>query len=415
MKIIDVLTAKGNTGFYFDDQRAIKAGAVMDGFAYVGSPQTLHFSAIRQAGEALSILLILDDGQIAKGDCAAVQYSGASGRDPLFLTDLYEPVFHEHLKDRLIGLDVRDFLTHAKTFDTLQINGKQLHTALRYGISQALLDACAKSYGLPVAAVVRQLYEIDDTSYEPVPIFAQSGDDRYLNVDKMIIKEADVLPHALINNIDTKLGRQGELLLTYVEWLKTRILEKRLRDDYTPILHIDVYGTIGIIFDEDTARMTQYLATLFEAAKPFKLRIEGPVDCGDQAGTMAALHALKKALEEARIDLEIVADEWCNTLDDVKAFIKNDCAHMIQVKTPDLGSVHNTIEALLYCHAHGIGAYSGGTCNETDISAHITTSIAMATKASQVLAKPGMGTDEGLMIVKNHMARELALLRRGSS
>ena len=415
MKIVDVLTAKGNTGFYFDDQRAIKAGAVMDGFSYVGSPQTLHFSAIRQAGEALSIMLILDDGQIAKGDCAAVQYSGASGRDPLFLTDLYEPFFHEHLKERLIGLDVRDFLTHAKTFDTLQIDGKRLHTALRYGVSQALLDACAKSYGLPVAAVVRQLYEIDDTSYEPVPIFAQSGDDRYLNVDKMIIKEADVLPHALINNIDTKLGRQGELLLTYVEWLKTRILEKRLRDDYTPILHIDVYGTIGIIFDEDTARMTQYLAALSQAANPFKLRIEGPVDCGDQAGTMKALHALKKALEEARIDLEIVADEWCNTFDDVKAFIKDDCAHMIQVKTPDLGSVHNTIEALLYCHAHGIGAYSGGTCNETDISAHITTSIAIATKASQVLAKPGMGTDEGLMIVKNHMARELALLRRGSS
>ncbi len=415
MKIIDVLTAKGNTGFYFDDQRAIKAGAVMDGFAYVGSPQTLHFSAIRQAGEALSILLILDDGQIAKGDCAAVQYSGASGRDPLFLTELYEPFFHKHLKGRLIGLDVRDFLTHARTFDTLQIEGKRLHTALRYGISQALLDACAKSYGIPVAAVVRQLYEIDDTSYESVPIFAQSGDDRYLNVDKMIIKEADVLPHALINNIDTKLGRQGELLLTYVDWLKTRILEKRLRDDYTPILHIDVYGTIGIIFDEDTTRMTQYLAALSQAAKPFKLRIEGPVDCGDQAGTMAALHALKKALEDAAIDLEIVADEWCNTFDDVKAFIKEDCAHMIQVKTPDLGSVHNTIEALLYCHAHGIGAYSGGTCNETDISAHITTSIAIATKASQVLAKPGMGTDEGLMIVKNHMARELALLRRGSS
>ncbi len=415
MKIIDVLTAKGNTGFYFDDQRAIKAGAVMDGFAYVGSPQTLHFSAIRQAGEALSILLILDDGQIAKGDCAAVQYSGASGRGPLFLTELYEPFFHKHLKGRLIGLDVRDFLTHARTFDTLQIEGKRLHTALRYGISQALLDACAKSYGIPVAAVVRQLYEIDDTSYESVPIFAQSGDDRYLNVDKMIIKEADVLPHALINNIDTKLGRQGELLLTYVDWLKTRILEKRLRDDYTPILHIDVYGTIGIIFDEDTTRMTQYLAALSQAAKPFKLRIEGPVDCGDQAGTMAALHALKKALEDAAIDLEIVADEWCNTFDDVKAFIKEDCAHMIQVKTPDLGSVHNTIEALLYCHAHGIGAYSGGTCNETDISAHITTSIAIATKASQVLAKPGMGTDEGLMIVKNHMARELALLRRGSS
>lgn len=412
MKIVDVLTAQGMTGFYFDDQRAIKAGAVMDGFTYVGEPQTLHFSAIRQAGEALSIMLILEDGQVAMGDCAAVQYSGASGRDPLFLAQTYDTLFHTHIKDQLIGLEVEDFLTHVRYFDHLKVEGKRLHTALRYGLSQALLDACAKSHQLPVAAMVRRLYNLDETTYHTIPIFAQSGDERLLNVDKMIIKEADVLPHALINNIDTKLGRQGELLLQYVTWLKERIFAKRLSETYEPILHIDVYGTIGIIFDEDTARMTTYLKTLADACAPLHLRIEGPVDCGNQEGTMKALKALKNALDNAQIQVEIVADEWCNTFEDVKAFIAEDCAHMIQVKTPDLGSVHNTIEALLYCQAHGVGAYSGGTCNETNVSAQITTSIALATNATQVLAKPGMGTDEGVMIVKNHMARELALLRR---
>ncbi|MEI6578442.1 MAG: DUF711 family protein, partial [Eubacteriales bacterium] len=35
-----------------------------------------------------------------------------------------------------------------------------------------------------------------------VPIFGQSGDNRYENVDKMILKEVDVLPHGLINHID---------------------------------------------------------------------------------------------------------------------------------------------------------------------------------------------------------------------
>ena len=415
MKIVDVLTAKGMTGFYFDDQRAIKAGAVMDGFTYVGEPQTLHFSAIRQAGEALSIMLVLEGNLIASGDCAAVQYSGASGRDPLFLAATYEPLVHEHLKPRLIGLDVRDFLAHARHFDTLKIEGKRLHSALRYGLSQALLDACALAHRVPVAHMVRTLYKLSHDRYDAIPIFAQSGDERMLNVDKMIIKEADVLPHALINNIDTKLGRQGELLLTYVAWLKERIETKRLRDDYAPILHIDVYGTIGIIFEEDTKRMSQYLSTLAKACHPLTLRIEGPVDCGSQDGTIKALKALKKQLKDDGVPVEIVADEWCNTFEDVKLFIKHDCADMIQVKTPDLGSVHNTIEALLYCQAHGVGAYSGGTCNETNLSAQITTSIAIATNATQVLAKPGMGTDEGIMIVKNHMARELALLRRLSS
>ena len=85
MKIKNVVCAPGRTGFYFDDQRAIKRGAGHDGMFYIGQPVTEGLSAVRQAGEAISVMLILEDGQVAYGDCAAVQYSGAGGRDPLFL------------------------------------------------------------------------------------------------------------------------------------------------------------------------------------------------------------------------------------------------------------------------------------------------------------------------------------------
>ena len=84
MKIIDVICSAGRTGFYFDDQRAIKAGAKSDGAAYVGEPKTPGFTSVRQPGESISVMLVLEDGQIAYGDCAAVQYSGCGGRDPLF-------------------------------------------------------------------------------------------------------------------------------------------------------------------------------------------------------------------------------------------------------------------------------------------------------------------------------------------
>ena len=40
MKIIDVVCSAGRTGFYFDDQRAIKQGAGHDGIFYVGNPVT---------------------------------------------------------------------------------------------------------------------------------------------------------------------------------------------------------------------------------------------------------------------------------------------------------------------------------------------------------------------------------------
>ena len=49
MKIVDVVCSAGRTGFYFDDQRAIKAGAGHDGIFYVGQPVTEGFSAVLSA------------------------------------------------------------------------------------------------------------------------------------------------------------------------------------------------------------------------------------------------------------------------------------------------------------------------------------------------------------------------------
>ncbi|MDD2561770.1 MAG: methylaspartate ammonia-lyase, partial [Eubacteriales bacterium] len=76
MRITDVICAEGLTGFYFDDQRAIKAGAKHDGALYSGEPQTPGFTRIRQAGEAIMVMIVLEDGEVGWGDCAAVQYSG---------------------------------------------------------------------------------------------------------------------------------------------------------------------------------------------------------------------------------------------------------------------------------------------------------------------------------------------------
>jgi len=411
MKIIDVVCAPGRTGFYFDDQRAIKKGATLDGFAYQGATMTPGFHAIRVAGEAISVMLILEDGQIAHGDCAAVQYSGAGGRDPLFIAADFIPVIEKEIAPKLIGMELTAFKPLAEAFDKMEINGKRMHTAIRYGITQALLDAVAKAQRITMAEVVQKEYNTG-IDIKRIPIFAQSGDDRYDNVDKMIIKGIDVIPHALINHVETKLGRQGELLLAYVEWLRDRVIKLRADETYNPIFHIDVYGTIGIAFENDLAKMTDYLETLAKAAAPFQLRIEGPMDVDDREKQMHALKDLCAMVDARSIPVEIVADEWCNTLEDVKYFADNKAGHMLQVKTPDLGGVNNIIEALLYCREKGLGAYSGGTCNETARSAEITTQIAIACDASQVLAKPGMGVDEGFMIVNNEMNRVVALAAR---
>ena len=411
MKIIDVVCSAGKTGFYFDDQRAIKAGAGHDGMFYLGETVTPGFETIRQSGESISVQLILEDGQVAFGDCAAVQYSGAGGRDPLFLAKDFIPVIEKEIAPKLIGRDLNNFKTLAEEFDSMQVEGKRLHTAIRYGITQALLDAVAKARKVTMAEVIQADY---NTGLEITkrPIFTQSGDDRYMNADKMIIKGADVLPHALINNVKEKLGEHGEILLDYVKWLRDRILAKRVNPEYYPIFHIDVYGTIGAAFNCDTVKMADYIATLVEAAKPFKLRIEGPMDVEDRDKQIEALAALTAEVDRRGIEVELVADEWCNTLEDIKLFADKKAGHVVQIKTPDLGGVNNIADAILYCNKVGIGSYCGGTCNETNRSAEVTTNIGMACGALQVLAKPGMGVEDGFMIVFNEMARVEALVNR---
>jgi len=410
MKIIDVICSAGRTGFYFDDQRAIKKGAGHDGIFYIGAPVTDGFTAIRQAGESISVMIVLEDGQIAYGDCAAVQYSGAGGRDPLFLAKDFIPIIDKYIKPELIGKEADNFRELCKMMEAIEVEGKRLHTAIRYGVSQAILDAVAKGTGRMMCEVVADEYgcEVSET---PIPVFTQSGDDRYDNSDKMIIKGAQVLPHALINNVETKLGKNGEKLEEYVAWLRDRILNNRTDENYNPSIHIDVYGTIGAVFGNNNYKeMADYIEKLGKIAKPFQLHIEGPMDCDyDRETQLEALAGLTKELDSRGCDVKLVADEWCNTLVDIKLFADNRAGHMVQIKTPDLGGVNNTIEAVLYCKQKGIDAYQGGTCNETDRSAQVCVHCAMATKPAQILAKPGMGVDEGFMIVYNEMNRIIAV------
>jgi len=408
MRVIDVITVAGSSGFFADDQAAILAGARHDGFGYAGPPHIAGFTSVRQPGEALSVLLILDDGSVEFGDCAAVQYSGAGGRDPVFSAARAARDVERFVTPRLIGRDLAGFRPLAKEFDTITTDDGPLHSAVRYGVSQALLAAVARSRRLTMAEVVRAEYRTN-APLRPVPLYAQSGDDRRANAEKMILKAVDVLPHALINNVETKLGSRGEILADYLGWLVGRIRLLRPDPGYRPRIQVDTYGTIGMAFDGDLDRVAAYLARLGEICAPHELAVEHPVDAGSTPAQIEAYAALSERLTRLGSPVKLVVDEWCNTLDDIRRFVDARAAHVIHVKAPDLGGIDNTIEALLLVRAAGLAAYCGGTCNETDRSAQVCAHVAMACEASQLLAKPGMGVDEGLMIVGNEMARTAAI------
>lgn len=409
MIIKKIICAPGKTGFFFDDQKAIKGGAKNDGAFYVGEPATPGFTSVRQAGESISVLFVLENGAIAHGDCAAVQYSGAGGRDPLFLAESFIPIIEQEIAPLYVGKEITTFKEMADRIDKhINKDGKAYHTAIRYGISQACLHAVALSKSKMMAQVIAEEYNTDISS-EIIPIFSQSGDDRYLNADKMIMKGVDVLPHALFNHVETKVGKNGEKIKEYLGWLRDRIIKLKPYPSYNPAIHIDVYGTLSEVFDNNFEDIANYMGELGEIAKPFQLRVEGPVDMDGKKEQIEALSKIRALMEKKSVDVQIVADEWCNTLQDIKDFTIGKAGHMIQIKTPDLGGINNSIEAVLYCKEHDMLAYIGGTCNETNRSAEVCAHIAMATSPVQYLGKPGMGVDEGYMIVYNEMSRVLAL------
>ncbi|HQG30142.1 MAG TPA: enolase C-terminal domain-like protein, partial [Candidatus Ozemobacteraceae bacterium] len=180
---------------------------------------------------------------------------------------------------------------------------------------------------------------------------------------------------------------------------------------YAPALHIDVYGTIGQAFGGDLTKVSEYLASLEPDAGGLPLYIEGPVDVEHRERQIEALATICGQLKTKGSKVRVVADEWCNTFEDVRDFADAGAGHMLQIKTPDLGGVQDIVESVLYCKQKGVEAYQGGTCNETDVSARCCVHLAVAARADRMLAKPGMGFDEGFNIVNNEMERTLAILR----
>lgn len=408
MKIKDVIYAKGLSGYFHKDLAAVKAGAKADGFIYLGNPTSPGFKKIMQPGSVVSVLLRLDDDQIAFGDCVDVILVGLAGRDPLFSADEHLPFLQTTMRDLLRGRSLSRFRPLAEEIDRYKQDGRPLHTALRYGVSQALLHGVALANRCTMTEIVAREYDCSIAS-APIPILASCLKDDPLQHDRMILKRVALLPHAAFHDVEHDIGLKGEKLIAYAARIVSRIREIG-EPDYRPSIHLDVYGTVSDLFGHDIEAITKYLLKLEAAIVPHQLLIESFIIAESREAQIEAFRQLRTALKKRGSRVKIMADEWCNTLDDIKAFANAEASDLLQIKTPDLGGINNAIEALLYCRAKGMGACLGGTGNETDQSARITTHVGLACHPSFLLSKPGFGGDEALMIQGNEMARTLALV-----
>jgi methylaspartate ammonia-lyase len=206
-----------------------------------------------------------------------------------------------------------------------------------------------------------------------------------------------------------------KLQLDYLQWLKKRITD--IGDsDYHPAIHFDCYGHIGFAFDNDIPKMVAYIRKLEETAKPYDVIVEDPVNTGDKAKQVELLAGLHRALKKAGVQATTMADELCSRLEDHKMFAEADAVDMQKIKCPDLGSISNAIEGLLYLRSKGVKPYLGGSMTETERAAQVRVHMGLATQPDQMLASPGAGIDEAYCVTVNEMNRALALIgaRRGA-
>ncbi|ESZ53502.1 3-methylaspartate ammonia-lyase [Mesorhizobium sp. L103C131B0] len=408
VQIKDVLLAPGNGAFFYDDQEAIKSGAIQNGFIYVGAPTTPGFKSIRIPASSLSVGLVLSDGTVVWGDMMNVQYSGAGGRGPLFDTNQISDLTSRVVVPRLLDVDASRYLDACAKVLELHEH-ERLPLAIEYGVSQALLRAAAHLHRTTMAEIVCSEFNLPLPTLR-VPIYCQSGDAREISVDKMILKSVDVLPHGLINSRQ-KFGVDGKLFMEFVKWVATRTRQIG-RPRYHPVLHFDVYGWIGQEIGLEPQRIADFICKVADTVPDFTLNIEFPADFGSTQAQIENYAKIVSILDNRGSGARIVVDERCNTLEDIRLFAEAKAAHLVQIKTPDVGSIADTARAVLLCKANKVGAYVGGSCTETDLSAQASVHVSVATRADMMLAKPGMGVDEAFSIVGNEQNRLLAMLSR---
>lgn len=184
------------------------------------------------------------------------------------------------------------------------------------------------------------------------------------------------------------------------------------RPGYQPVLHFDVYGWIGQEIGLEPQRIADFVCRVADSVPGFTLNIECPADLGSTQAQIENYARIVSILDSRGSRAHIVVDERCNTLDDIRRFSEARAAHLIQIKTPDVGSIADTARAVLLCKENNVGAYVGGSCTETDLSARASVHVSVATQVDMMLAKPGMGVDEGFSIVGNEQNRFFAMLSR---
>ena len=282
-------------------------------------------AGVRRPAEAVSVLLVLDDGHVAHGDCASVQYSGVGGREPRLEAETLAAPHRRRGRARLRGREVT-----ASAATTLLSTGsapprptaspRRCSTPPRTAPGRTMAEVIRAEWGLDHAAPARPGVRPDRRG----PLRQRRQDD----------PQAGRLAAARPDQRRRRSSAGRRALVDYVRWVRDRVRRcarsPRLRAG--PALRRLRHARRRIGDDGARRRHGRGGGAAVRAARraPGRRGLARGADRG--AGRPA------RALRARGSRVQIVADEWANTVDDIRAFNAAGAADVVQVKTPDLGA-----------------------------------------------------------------------------
>jgi methylaspartate ammonia-lyase len=456
-RIARVIAAPAVGGAYTEDVAALRANAIPLADRYRDKPVAPGFRAVQEAPEVVSVGIVLADPttgapdlqRVVWGDCVPAACGGPAGRDPGFRPREVMDAIRQIVAPLLEGRPLTGFRAMAEEVDRWVVEAippdedndrrrdrlalpihilhralvapedsseqrpglperRCLQAAVCCGVSQALLGAVALARGQTMAEVIAEEYGLPLPD-APAPVHVQAGSDWHDSVDRLIARRVDSLPHILAGDIPGRPGAGGRRLVELVQRLHDRIGELG-GGDYFPAIHIDVQGALGKLHNNNLGKVLGSLYALEQAAGPCALRVESPVIMETRAAQIDAMKKLGDYIRVRHMKVRLVVDEWAGTLEDIRAFVEARAAAVLRIRMPDLGSLHNTVEAALACREAGIGTFLSGSCAETDLSARAAVHVALAIRPDAFMARPGMDIDEAVTLARSEMSRILALL-----
>lgn len=257
---------------------------------------------------------------------------------------------------------------------------RPLHPALQYGLTTALFQAAASINRLTMAELIVAEYGLPkvDTA---VPLLIPLNDGSIQTAQPILTSHVAALGYTTSkHNHKATLGANAARLQQHIRqvaaWLPT------LNDVFNPVLQLNLNGGFGTLFENNIGKILGALYGLERAAQPYRLQVQNPVWLESRDAQRDYLKQLKNYLALRQMKLQLVADAWVDSVDDVKLLSDPELCHMVHIDLPRLGNLEWGITAVLHALAHKQQVLLSGE------NAPLTSHIGLATRPTLLSGSP---------------------------